>query len=114
MHTDRRERPRASCVLPVRLMPLGERTIIETLTKNVSTGGVKCISSIERPVGTRMSVELDLGDRREPVRARGLVSWFGMVPDSDQFFIGITFTELEPDDRRHLSGYLDKLLHASV
>ena len=110
MNTERRNAHRVSCWLPVRLTIANQSVAIETLTKNVGLGGLKCVSPIEHPVSSLVTVELSISNALERLRFRGRLAWFEIVPHSEQFFLGIAFTEYHSDSRRHLSAYLDKFL----
>ncbi len=109
MTTERRRFLRLPCLLPVRIVPRGEHRAIETLTKTVSLGGLKCISPVERPVSTPVTVELSIGPGREPILLQGHVAWFEGLPHTDQFHLGIAFDGLDDRMLVHLSRYLDRI-----
>ena len=106
---ERRGGARIRAYRPVRLhLPRSPR-ILETLTKDLSVGGVCCITSIPFPVSTQLNLELVLSSGEGPVSARGRTVWFRNIPHSDQFDIGISFSDVPDDDRRRLSVYLNRL-----
>ena len=105
---ERRQFPRVACILPVRLYPTGERRIIETLTKDLSTGGLKSLSPVPKPVTTSLSLELTLGQGELPVNLRAKVAWFQSVPRSDQFYIGLCFLDLSDQEHKRLSRYIER------
>ncbi|HBQ38881.1 MAG: hypothetical protein A2Z92_00325 [Omnitrophica WOR_2 bacterium GWA2_63_20] len=107
MSEERRRSPRIRCVLPVRLYPQGETKVIQTLTKDVSIGGLKCLSPLSKPVSTPLSVELDLGRDKTVMQVRARTVWFQQVPNGEQFYLGIMFDELSDRNRQLLSRYLD-------
>lgn len=107
MADERRKTPRVRCVLPVRLYPHGETKVIQTLTKDVSIGGLRCLSPISKPVATPLSVELDVGRGKMILQLRAKTAWFQEVPHGDQFYLGITFDELSERNRLLLSRYLE-------
>ena len=83
--------------------------MIETLTKDLSVGGLKCLSPTAKPIGTSLMLELELGPGEPPVDLRGRVAWFQDLPDSDQFYLGLVFDELDDRIRQRLSRYLDRI-----
>ncbi len=95
--------------MPVRLYPQGEAKVIETLTKDLSLGGFKCLSPTAKPVATPMAVELDLGPGAHALDLRAQIVWFEDVPQSDQFYLGLVFNELNDKTRQLLSRYLERL-----
>ena len=84
---------------------------IETLTKDLGLGGLRCISPSVCPVSTEVGVELVLSTGEEHLSVRGKTAWFQTIPESDQFDLGIAFLELSPQDKRRLSVYLERLSH---
>jgi len=109
MVEERRRLSRVRCHLPVRLYPKGEAKVIETLTKDVSLGGLKCLSPSPKTIGTSVIVELDLGPGEMSVDLRGHVAWFQDLPESDQFYLGLIFDEFHERTRQRLSRYLDRI-----
>lgn len=106
MSEERRRSARIRCVLPVRLYPQGETKVIQTLTKDVSIGGLKCLSPVSKPVSTALSVELDLGRDKTVIQVRARTVWFQQVPNGDQFYLGIIFDDLSNQNRQLLSRYI--------
>ena len=109
MVSERRVNPRLRAYLPIRLHKANPPQVIETLNKDLSLGGVRCVSSTLCPVLTDMGVELILPHGEEQLSMRGKTAWFLTIPDSDQFDLGIIFTELSPQDKRRLSVYLERI-----
>ena len=109
MEQERRSSVRIRAYRPVRLSKPGTPRLVETLTKDLAVGGLRCISATLFPVSTELTVELMLSTGEEPIIARGRTSWFQMIPHSEQFDIGIAFLELPFEHKRRLSAYLDRL-----
>ena len=105
---ERRRSARVRSYLPVRLTPQGGRPVIETLTKDVGLGGVKCLSPVSLPVSSVVSLELTLGFGDEPLQALAKTSWFQIIPQSDQFCVGLSFQDLSEETTQRLSRYLDQ------
>lgn len=108
-HQERRRTSRLRIYRPVRLHAFVDRPAIETLTKDLAMGGLRCLSPIEFPVSTELTVEFQLAGGEEPVTVRGRMAWFRTIPYSDQFELGIAFLQPSQVTIRRLSGYLDHL-----
>ena len=83
--------------------------VVETLTKDLTANGLRCLSPVLIPVGSEIGVELVLSSGNEPVSCRGRAVWFRTIPASEQFEIGIEFGEESDAIKRRLSGYLDRI-----
>jgi hypothetical protein len=103
MPAERRRFHRVPSVLPLRLFIRGGQHPIETLSKNLSLGGIKCLSPASQPVGTPVTIELGLGPSNDCLSLPATVSWFQTIPQSEQFFLGVTFDALSPQVTRLLS-----------
>lgn len=114
MEQDRRKFPRLQCRLPVRLYPKQEPRVIETLTKDLSLGGLRCVSRHERAAGMPLSVELLLESGERPMNIRGHVTWSRPIQDSEQFDIGVAFSAFPDMSKKRLSTYLDRLTALSA
>ena len=109
MVEERRRTTRARVYLPARLQQVSPSRALETLTKDLSDEGVRCLSPVSFPVATELSVELGLTRGSEPVTIKGRLAWFRSLPYSEQFDLGIVFTEVSPQTKRRLSTYLERL-----
>ena len=113
MVTERRAHQRFRTYRPVRVIP-AHRHSLEILTKDLTLGGARCISPSLVPVGTRIHVELLLTAGEPPVRASGQVAWFRMIPESEQFELGLAFEGVSDHDQQRLSHCLSRLSHRSL
>ena len=109
MYPEQRAFPRIPVYWPVRVQRPGAPIIIETLTKDLSLGGLRCLSPTVLPVSTPVDVELNLAKGQEPLRAQGRSVWFRTIPESDQFEIGIIFQGLSQINKRRLSACIERL-----
>ena len=112
MQTERRGSPRIRTYQPVRLQPIHSQRSMDTLTKDVSRYGLRCLSEQIFPVSTEISIELTTADGLLAVRGKS--AWFQMIPHSDQVEVGIAFTDLSPNTIRRLSVYLDRLAQKAI
>ena len=114
MGEERRSAPRIRAYRPVRLQRPNAPQVIETLTKDLSIGGLRCVSPTLLPVSTELNLELVLSTGDEPLTVRGRTVWFQILPQSEQFDLGISFLDLPPRTERRLSAYLNRLSSQSV
>ena len=114
MGEERRAASRVQLYLPVRVAKAGHAQPIETLTKDLGIGGLRCLSPTVLPVTTPVDVELVLSGGQDAVTIRGRTAWFRTIPESEQFEVGISFLEMSPQIKRRLSMYLDRFVHSAV
>ena len=106
MMEERRRSPRVRAYRPVRLLHSPAPQVVETLTKDLAAGGVRCVSPTVFPISTELTVELALSTGDEPLTVRGQLVWFRTIPHSEQFDLGIAFRDMPQQHIRRLSGYL--------
>lgn len=106
---ERRLAQRIAVYRPLRIHRHAGQRLVETLTKDLSSGGLRCLSPDPIPVASELTIDLVLSDRDEPLRLSARSVWFQNVPNSDQFEIGIAFHDVEPQHKRRLSTYLSHL-----
>lgn len=109
MNADRRRAPRVRVYHPVRVHRLTPTQLVETLTKDLSLGGIRCISTLPFPIGSELQLELMLFAGEEPLTVGGRTVWFQFVPSGEQYELGIAFDAMPPQDKRRLSIYFDNL-----
>ena len=109
MTEERRTSPRVSAYLPVRLHPNHQLKVIETLTKNIGSGGTRCLSSTVFPVSAEMTLEFSLAPGQEPIALRGRTAWFRLIPESEQYELGIAFVDPPPKTKIRLSTYINRV-----
>jgi hypothetical protein len=110
MFQERRRAIRVRAYRPVRLHQSATPHVVETLTKDLTAEGLRCLAPVLIPVGSEVGIELVLSSGNEPVSCRGRAIWFRTLPSSEQFEIGIAFSEESEAIKRRLSGYLDRIL----
>jgi c-di-GMP-binding flagellar brake protein YcgR len=106
---ERRRAQRVTCVLPLQISADGTPRIIETLTKDLSVTGLRCLSPTSTPLTSKVSLEITLGKGARPFSLQGRVVWYETVPNSHQFYLGLAFDHLSEVNTRRLSRYIEKL-----
>ncbi|MFC1698686.1 flagellar brake protein [Candidatus Omnitrophota bacterium] len=112
---ERRNFPRLATTVDVEYTVLKNSSLgAESITKNISAGGICLIVYEKIEPGTFLSLRLYLADINLTVAAEGHVIWssyFTMDADSrDRYDLGIEFTQIKEEDRQKLSKYVFKLI----
>jgi c-di-GMP-binding flagellar brake protein YcgR len=99
----RREWARVGTVVPIRVVPVGEPDIKagDTMTLNVSGGGVLINDPWRLPLGIDARVEIVIEPDQPPVRALARV-----VRDAGPDRKGLRFDDIEPQDSERLMRYV--------
>ena len=105
MAEERRQVKRLTEYLPVSLQHRSTPGLLHTLTKDISTAGMRCLSQVAFPVQTKLTVEMTLPRTSHSVTVQGQTVWLRTIPHSDQFELGIMFTEIAEEARQLLSTY---------
>lgn len=108
MESDRRTKPRHRAYRPVRLRQPGGVPFVETLTKDLAEGGLRCLTTVPVPVSTPLAMEIALSSDG-PLEVRGRTAWLRLIPHSEQFELGVIFEDVSPKNQRRLSACLDRL-----
>lgn len=109
MAAERRASPRVCAYLPLRLHPNHQLKVVETLSKNIGAGGARCVSPTVLPVSAEVTIEFSLSPGQEPIVLRGRTAWFRLIPESEQYDLGIAFVDLQAKTKALLSTYIDRL-----
>lgn len=106
---ERRQHARVPVYLPIQFRRRsGELQLVETLIKDLSLGGLRCVSPVVLPPGTEVYVELPLEAGHEPVGADGRIVWIQPLPKSELYHLGIAFHPIQAQIERRLSTYLER------
>jgi len=81
----------------------------QTVTVNISLGGLCLYSDILYPVGSQIFCSVALPECAESLRVVGTVAWFQKVDeDSHAYKLGVEFGELSEQQRAFLQALLDR------
>lgn len=91
--------------MPVRYQVRGHSRIDNTLTNDISLGGLcftgNCFIAPQTPVMLEVSLLSKI------LRAVGKISWSHALPHSYRNIIGVEFTEIAEGERQYLDEYLN-------
>jgi hypothetical protein len=75
----------------------GAPTVFYSLTRDISVGGLRVMTSARLASGDRVRLDLTLGRTRRRIRAAAVVRWVREIYDGEVFEIGLEFTGLSAE-----------------
>ncbi|MFZ5800381.1 MAG: PilZ domain-containing protein [Candidatus Omnitrophota bacterium] len=100
---EKREHPRWDCRVPIMCR---RGTVFDNAqTMDISNTGVGFLSSRFVPVNTSLILEIALSPKSEPIMALGRVCWVQKCRHSDNYRLGMNFTDVSEDSKRRLTDY---------
>jgi len=105
LYKERRYSSRVKLRVPLRYQLQGTSEFGNTLTEDVSLGGIGFVNN--KFLVPETSILLEFGMFSRVLKAIGKIVWSSPLPHSDRYRAGIQFQELEPIVSRGLSDYID-------
>ena len=114
MSTERRQSPRVETSIPVRYKVLrdgAEAAGTGSVTCDLSTGGLRFMANDFLSPACRLTVELDIPNLTQPIKAVSKVAWIQKANGEDdfQYHVGNQFMEITKKDQDLIVKYLDSL-----
>lgn len=104
-YEEKRQHPRINLAVCLRYQIRGSQEFGNTLTKNISIGGLSFIVDKFIKPQTRMLLDVNILSRT--ISALGTVRWAGNLPHSDKYQIGLEFSEMTPDNKNYISDFIN-------
>ena len=101
---EKRRFPRIRFHAPVRYQIRGFAGFNDTLSQDISLGGISFSNNKFIPPQTTVALEINVLSRI--LRAIGKISWSSPLPHSDGYKSGVEFLELVPEETNYLKDYL--------
>jgi hypothetical protein len=102
--TNQRSESRHGCSVPVEGK---EGSLFDrTKTLDISRHGIGLISSQSVGVNQKIALEIVLKPNTEPIMVIGVVKWVRRIGDSDQYRVGMAFSEVISGSSSRLDKYL--------
>ncbi len=111
---ERRRWTRLRSHLPVRFQDLRTQRFVETLSKDLSAGGVRCLTHEFLPASRELIVEISLYRATPPVKARARVAWIQQVPHADQYCVGLEFLQIPKALQDEIQTYIESAATAAA
>ena len=108
-YQEKRQNTRLSVAVPLRYQIRGTQKFGNTLTKNISSGGLGFLA--DRFIKPQTHLMLDVNLLTKNINSIANVKWAGYLSHSDKYQIGLEFIGIEPGDRNYISDYIDLSLH---
>ena len=98
-----RKNQRKTCIVPVD----GKKGSLfdQTHAIDFSKGGLGFVSQHRIPVNKKIPIEIDLSDEGESVFVIGRVKWVVHLPESRNYRVGVTFTDVLKGSKSRLDRY---------
>ncbi len=108
LEQERRKHPRVYASLPMQFREIGEFDKLprDTITKDLSQGGVRFSADKFLPVGNRLVVNIILESRSEPLRSVVKIMWSKKQHFSDSYELGCQFVNLEEEARTRIGRFI--------
>lgn len=105
---ERRKYRRVYASLPMQFREIGEFDKLprDTITKDLSEGGVRFTAEKFVPVGNRLVVNISLESRSEAVRAIVKIAWARRQQFSDAYELGCQFVNVEEESKSRISRFI--------
>lgn len=88
-----------------------------SLTRDISGGGIRFVSSDFLPVQTSVGMQLSLESNLHTLPATARVVWVQKLPYNENFMIGLEFLNIENENRakiiRYVNEHSQRLSHSS-
>lgn len=94
---------------PIECDSCTEKNYFYTVTKDLSTAGVKIIADSFLPKDYVMKVRINLIDKMLDLLVR--VAWCNQVRASDRYSAGLEFLETTPQQQQDISRFVGKLIN---
>ncbi len=103
---EKRKAKRFICQVPV--MCKKGTAFDNSQTIDISKGGVGLVSHKFIPVNTQMILEIALSPNSDPVLALGQVKWVRRIPVSDNYRVGMHFSDIAGVARSQINRVFSK------
>ena len=100
---NQRSEARHHCFVPVESKSGSE--FDQTQTVDISRHGIGFLSSQNIGINQRIALEIILRPNTEPVMVIGVVKWIRKLDDSDQYRVGMVFSEIISGSPNRLDRY---------
>ena len=105
---EKRRNSRLNISIPLHYQVRGTREFGNTLTRDISSGGLSFIA--DRFIKPQTRVVLDVNMPIGSINTIGMVKWTGALSCFDKYQVGLEFIEINPKDKIFISDYIDNCL----
>ncbi|MBI3602380.1 MAG: PilZ domain-containing protein [Candidatus Omnitrophica bacterium] len=102
---DKRAEPRRNCFVPIEGKT--DSSFDQTQTVDISRHGIGFLSSYPHSMNEKIAIEIQLKADTDPVLVIGIVKWVRKLSDSEQYRVGLTFSEVLSGSPTRLDRYFE-------
>ncbi|RKY36006.1 MAG: hypothetical protein DRP78_04700 [Candidatus Omnitrophota bacterium] len=109
--SDRRKFVRIHSDFPIEVkqLPLTHQSVHNSLSLNISEGGVRISLFYFYPVNSKVNLTLFTAKDDLPFKALGKVSWVERVPYQERYRLGVEFVDLNDTHRNQLRRIINRI-----
>jgi len=108
MIKERRKYPRITGVFDVEIAHHKSRFITDTI--NVSASGIYCQCKDSIPLFREIGIKLNVPGTDKSIECSGVIVRSDKVPKKPRYNVAIFFLDIEPEDKKYLAEYIEKLI----
>lgn len=105
---EKRRFPRIDLKTPIRCQIRGSGNSVNTVSRDLGLGGIGFVNHAFIPTNTYVNLEINLLSRI--INPIGRIVRINSLPHTNKFNLGVEFTELELEQKKFLSDYIDMRL----
>lgn len=103
--SEKRNSPRIKLHRPLRYQIRGRREFYNTISDDISTGGIGFVNN--KFIAPLTPVMLEINILSRILRPVGIVAWSYPLPHSNRYRLGMEFLELDPGEKNYLKDFID-------
>ena len=105
MVEEKRVAPRITFRTPLRYQVRGKPEFNDTVSENISSGGIGFINN--NFIVPQTLVMLEIGILSRVLKSVGRISWASSMPHSEKYRLGVEFVELSAPEQNFLNDFVD-------
>jgi Tfp pilus assembly protein PilZ len=105
---EKRGNSRINARLPLQFKDIQRpiETYSGSITKDISSGGLRFASSEFVSIFTRLLLEVSVPSFSRPIKAISKVAWIQKMPRSNQYDVGLQFMDMTEEDKKSLKSFI--------
>ena len=107
---ERRQQPRVNTAVSVQYRGIrqSEDSVINAISRDISTGGVRLLVNEFISVFTRLILDIAIPSAPKPVRVVSKVAWIRKRPYGEQYEVGAQFTDMPEEVKRGVFDFVER------
>jgi len=107
---ERRQQPRVNTAMSVQYRGIRQASdsVVNAISKDISTGGVSLMVNEFISVFTRLVLEIAMPSMSKPVRVVSKIAWIRKRPYGEQYEVGAQFMDMSEEDKRGVFDFVER------